>query len=329
MRCILEIAFEPFVSVIILTRNGMPLVEQCLRAVLDQETSWLFEVIVIDSGSSDGTLELVKSLPVELICIKPKEFNHGQTRNFGASKARGEYIVFLVQDAVPVDDTFLQRLVEAAQLPGAAGSYGRELPWPSDHSLIRLNMEKTLSQHQEQMQQSLPSHSSWQELSPQMKFELATFHDTCSCLCRQIWKEHSFRPLAYGEDLDWGARVIRAGYKIVSEPRAAVYHSHDRSSWYELKRAYADHELVMSLFGYHLFPSLSGVVWSWMSGSWSVIRTIWHEPGPRTEKVALLLRAPLLMAARYFGAYIGARVATLESRGSFWKGIDSLMRKGV
>jgi rhamnosyltransferase len=307
----------------------MPLVEQCLRAVLEQETSWLFEVIVIDSGSSDGTLGLVKSLPVELICIKPEEFNHGQTRNFGVSKARGEYIVFLVQDAVAVDDMFLQRLVEAAQLPGVAGSYGRELPWPSDHSLIRLHMEKTLSQHQEQMQQSLPVEGSWQELPPRKKFELSTFHDTCSCLRRQIWKEYPFAPLKYGEDLDWGARVIQAGYKIVYEPRAAVYHSHDRSSWYELKRAYADHELVMRLFGYHLFPRFLSVVFVWMSGSWSFVRSIWNEPGSRSKKMALLLRAPVLVAARYFGAYIGARAAQVGSKGTLWKSIDHLMRKGV
>src|SRR6266508_3231855 len=106
MRCILDSEFVPFVSVIILTRNGMPLVECCLHSVLDQETSWPFEVIVIDSGSTDGTLELVKSLPVELIRIKPEEFNHGRTRNLGASQAKGEFVIFLVQDAVALKRTF-------------------------------------------------------------------------------------------------------------------------------------------------------------------------------------------------------------------------------
>jgi len=307
----------------------MPLVECCLHSVLDQETSWPFEVIVIDSGSTDGTLELVKSLPVELIRIKPEEFNHGRTRNLGASQAKGEFVIFLVQDAVPLKRTFLQRLVEAAQLPGAAGSYGRELPWPSDHSLIRIHMEHALSQHQEQLQQSLPTDCSWQELSPGKKLALATFHDTCSCLRRQILGEHSFEPLPYGEDLDWGARVIRAGYKIIFEPQAAVYHSHDRSSWYELKRAYADHELVMRLFGYHAFPRLIGVVIAWISVSWLAARSIWREPRSWFKKTVLLLRTPVVIAARYFGAYIGARAAKRGSKGPFWKGIDILMSKGV
>jgi rhamnosyltransferase len=307
----------------------MPLVESCLRSVLDQETSWPFEVIVIDSASTDGTLELAQSLPVELICIKPEDFNHGQTRNFGASRAKGEFIAFLVQDAVPAERTFLQRLIEAAQLLGAAGSYGRELPWPSDHSLIRLHMEKTLPQHQEQLLQSLPTDCPWQELSPNKKLALATFHDTCSCLSRQVWEEHSFEPLPYGEDLDWGARVIQAGYKIVFEPKAVVYHSHDRSSWYELKRAYADHELVMRLFGYHAFPRLKGVIAASISVSWVVVRSIWSEPRLLFEKTVLLLRAPVVITARHFGGYIGARAAKRGSKALFWKYTDRIMRKGV
>ena len=309
----------------------MPLVERCLHSVLEQDTSWPFEVIVIDSESTDGTWELVESLPVERIRIQSKDFNHGKTRNFGASRAIGEFLVFLVQDAVPTSQVWLQRLVEAAQLPGAAASYGRELPWPSDHSLIRLHMEKTLSQHQEQLQQSLPVDCSWQELSPHQKLALATFHDTCSCLYRQIWEKYSFQPIPYGEDLDWGARVIQAGYKIIFEPQAVVYHSHDRSSWYELKRAYADHELVMRLFGYHAFPRWRGVVRSWISDSWMVVRSLWAEPRSLFEKTVLVLRAPVVVAARHAGGYIGARAAKakLASKGLFWKHIDDLMRKGV
>ena len=319
----------PFVSVIILSRNGMPLVESCLRSVLDQETSWPFEVIVIDSASADGTIELAKSLPVEVLLINPENFNHGQTRNIGASRAKGEFIVFLVQDAVPVDRTFLQCLVEAAQLPNVAGSYGRELPWPSDHPLVRHPIEKALFQHQEQVHQSLPINRSWEDLSPAVKLALATFRDTCSCLHRYVWEKHPFEPLSYGEDLEWGARMIRTGYKLVFEPRAAVYHSHDRSSWYELKRGYADHELVMRLFGLHAFPRLRGVVAACLSDSWRVLRSIFSEPKPIYTKAVLLLRTPVVIVARNFGAYLGARAAKHGVKQRFWRHIDSLMRKGV
>jgi rhamnosyltransferase len=190
-------------------------------------------------------------------------------------------------------------------------------------------MERTLGQHTEQLQQGLPADCSWHELSPRQKLALATFHDTCSCLRRRVWEEHPFEALPYGEDLDWGARVVQAGYKIIFEPEAVVHHSHDRSSWYELKRAYADHELVMRLFGYHAFPRLRGVIKASIAGSWFVVRSILKDPTSLFEKTALLLRAPVVITARHFGGYIGARAAKQVSKGRFWKGIDSLMRKGV
>jgi rhamnosyltransferase len=308
----------------------MPLVERCLRSVLAQETPWPFEVIVVDSESTDGTWELVEALPVVHISIQPQDFNHGKTRNLGASMAKGEILVFLVQDAVPVDNFWLQHLVTAVELPNVAGSYGRELPWPSDNPLIRLNMQQTLPQCQEQVRQSLSPSQTWDNLSPQEKFELAMFHDTCSCMRYQVWLKYPFNHLPYGEDLDWGGRVIQAGYTIIYEPRATVYHSHDRSGWYVMKRAYADHELVVRLFDYHVFPRLKGLIASWMSSSRQFIQTIYTEPGSLSEKLRLILRTPVIVGARHWGSYIGARAAKPEmKKGILWQYIDNLMRKGV
>ena len=307
----------------------MPLLEDCLNSILDQKTSWPFEVIVIDSGSTDGTLQLVKSLPVSLVCIEPHEFNHGLTRNFGVEKAKGEYVVFLVQDAVPVNNTFLQSLVDVAQLSGAAGSYGRELPWPSDHSLIQLYMEKALSQSQVQLHKMIPAGQTWLELSPQKKFEISIFHDTCSCLSRHVWEKIPYKPLPYGEDLDWGACVIQAGYKIVYEPQAAVYHSHDRSGWYEFKRAYADHELVKRLFDYNMFPRFVGVVTSWMTESWRMMHAIQSKSDFSFGMILLTLRIPVITAARYFGGFLGTRATEIESLGLLGQRIDNFLRKGV
>jgi rhamnosyltransferase len=315
--------------VIVLTRNGMPLVARCLRAVLAQEVPWPFEVIVIDSASTDGTRELVKSLAVEHICIQPHEFNHGQTRNLGAHQAKGRFLVFLVQDAVPVDDTWLERLVTATEHPGVAGSYGRELPWPSDNLLVRLHTQQALAQNQERLYQRLAPGQCWQELTPGKKLMLSTFHNTCSCLNRQLWIEHPYRALSYGEDLDWGARVVQAGYTLVYEPQAVVYHSHDRSSWYTMKRAYADHELVMRLFNYHAFPRPTGLVKSWLANSWKFMRVIYNEGKSPAEKVRLTLRTPMVVGTFHVGSYIGARAAKHQRYGIFWQTIDKLMRKGV
>lgn len=319
----------PYVTVVILTRNGLPLVERCLMGVLAQETPWPFEVLIIDSDSTDGTLELVQSLPIRVVSIQPCDFNHGDTRNLGAREAKGKFVVNLVQDAIPADTHWLAHLVAAAESPGTAGSYGRELPRPSDTALVRLHMAQALDQKPEPVRQELPAHRSWAELSPWERFRLASFRDTCSCLRREVWQVHPYRRIHYGEDLDWGKRVIQAGYALVYEPRAAVYHSHDRSSWYEMKRSYADHELVMRLFELQAYPRLRGLVTSWLKVSWQLFWGAYRDSGSLSQRLGHMMRAPALTAARHWGSYLGAQAARRGTDAFFWRTVDDMMRQGV
>jgi rhamnosyltransferase len=323
------VSANPYASVIILTRNGLPLLEKCLNAVLSQETPWPFEIIVIDSQSTDGTWDLVQSLPVIAKQIQSGEFNHGKTRNLGASLANGRFLVFLVQDAVPADNSWLHCLVTITEPESIAGSYGREKPWPTDHALVRLHMKETLSQSEEAVYQSLPRGCTWDDLSPWEKFHLATFHDTCSCLKREVWKRYPYCSSKYGEDLEWAARVIQAGYTIVYQPEAAVYHSHDRSSWYEMKRAYADHELVMRLFGLQMFPHMRRLTTSWLTSSWRLVDGIYRDSHSLKHRALLMLRAPVVNGARHLGSYLGAKAAHQNIKDGIWQYVDKVMRKGV
>ena len=88
-------------SIIILAKNEEENIGPCLEAVFSQKTGFDFEVIVVDSGSTDGTLDIVRSTPARLFEIPPGDFDHGGTRQYGAKQARGEYIVTLVADATP------------------------------------------------------------------------------------------------------------------------------------------------------------------------------------------------------------------------------------
>ena len=68
------------------------------------------EVLVLDSGSTDGTLDVVRGFPVRLIPVDRRDFDHGDTRNLGALHSRGDVVVFLVQDAEPADASWLRNL---------------------------------------------------------------------------------------------------------------------------------------------------------------------------------------------------------------------------
>jgi rhamnosyltransferase len=96
------------VSVVIPAKNAGPQLRPVLDAVLSQQTFWPFEVLVIDSGSTDGTVDLIKGYSsVRLIEILAREFGHGKTRNFAIANTKGDYIAMLTQDALPANRFWL------------------------------------------------------------------------------------------------------------------------------------------------------------------------------------------------------------------------------
>src|SRR4030043_2343566 len=111
------------ISIILLTKNGDIYLEEVLRKVFAQEIEETFEVIAIDSGSIDHTREILAKFPIRVEEIPPSTFNHGETRNLGARLAKGEYLVYLTQDATPLNEEWLEGLVyplkEDAFLAGA------------------------------------------------------------------------------------------------------------------------------------------------------------------------------------------------------------------
>src|SRR5512135_2968500 len=114
----------PDVSVVIPIYNGERYLAEVLGAVFSQETGFSFEVVVIDSGSTDRSLDVAGGFPVRLHRIPNEEFGHGRTRNLGARLAAGRYVVFMSQDATPAHPRWLENLVASvAKDAGVAGAY--------------------------------------------------------------------------------------------------------------------------------------------------------------------------------------------------------------
>ncbi|MBZ0097974.1 MAG: glycosyltransferase [Taibaiella sp.] len=91
------------VSVVIPVKNGLGTIKRCLDGILAQTVD-VKEIVVVDSGSTDGTIALLKTYDkVELIEIAPADFNHGETRNIGVRNAIGDVVVLTVQDAWPAN----------------------------------------------------------------------------------------------------------------------------------------------------------------------------------------------------------------------------------
>ena len=101
-------------TVVIPAKNGIEEdFESTLQAIQGQRGIADVEIIVVDSGSTDGTVKVAEAYGAKVYCIPPSEFNHGLTRNFGAEQGTGEFILFMVQDAIPATDDLFYEMAKA------------------------------------------------------------------------------------------------------------------------------------------------------------------------------------------------------------------------
>ena len=216
------------ISILILTKNGRCDLERVLPAVFHQETTARLEVIAIDSGSTDGTLELLRSFPVQVIQIPPEEFHHSRTRNLAASLARANIVIFLSQDAIPVDDGWLSAIIANFDDPGVGAVYGRQLAKVGS-SMERRDLFDTIYGDRKIVKDPANRNG--------MGYRFYHFSDVNAAIRRSVWATVRFpENLKVFEDLGIAKLILDNGWKIVYEPKAAVFHSHTHSTLGLLKR---------------------------------------------------------------------------------------------
>ena len=210
------------ISIVIPVKNGGSDLVRCLDAIARQRIDDEVEVVVIDSGSQDGSVERSRRLGARVHSIPPTEFHHGRTRNLGAELARGETLVFTSQDAYAADDTWLATLTAPLRHDDAvAGVYGRQLPKDDASPPERYFLDFLYGPAARE-----------QRLDPdgELSFELTLFSNVNSALPRSVWEAFPFaEDIVMSEDQEWSRRVLVSGRTIVYEPRAAVHHSHTYS----------------------------------------------------------------------------------------------------
>lgn len=318
----------PKVSVVVLTRNAGPGFAALLEKLRDQKTDFEYEVLVIDSGSTDGTVELARRSGATVREIDPAEFDHGATRNLGASLAAGEYVAFVVQDAVPLDEHWLAAMVENLERDGrVAGVYGRQIPRPDAGPLTRVLVNSWATAATERREQHAEGYPG---LSLEERRRLATFDNVGSCVRRSVWEKLPFDRTRFAEDLRWGKKVVEAGHKIVYEPRAAVYHSHERGAFYDLRRHYVDGQVLLDLFGLRLTPDLPKLVLNALRSSAFLFRRLRQDEkasGGVLRHAGLAVGHALCSQA---GAYLGVKNRRLAEVAPGLAGmLDRFLSRGI
>jgi rhamnosyltransferase len=213
-------------SIVILAFNSQKTIGNVLDGVFNQNTNIKYDVLVIDSSSLDGTLDIARKYPVKIHIIPKEEFNHGDTRNIGASMTTAPYICYLSHDAVPTQE-WLEPLIECLeQNDDAAGAYSRQLPREDAPLVIkRAHNEEWCYGSEIGFENNFPDLNQ----RPSEIYKSIFFTDVSSCLKRAIWEKHPFRNCETAEDILWASDVLKAGYTTLYQPKSLVVHSHIRN----------------------------------------------------------------------------------------------------
>jgi O-antigen biosynthesis protein len=310
------------VSAVIPIKDGERYLGELLAALAREGVD---EVLVIDSGSRDRSLEIARAANVELLEIEPGEFGHGRTRNLGAERTSGELICFLTQDATPCPG-WLDAYREAFVLDKRVGAaYGPHLPRPDTSPMIARELTEFFAGF-------APNGAAAGPIIQRPGNDPSFLSNVNACYARACWEEIRFRDIAYSEDQAFGADLLTAGWMKAYHPGAAVLHAHDYGALEFMRRYFDEYRGLRESSG-HVEPfSPTGAVRhvaravaadrSWMAerdldglqkARWTARAAVHHGGrrvfsalGSRAERLPPALRAGLSLEGRADATGAGA-----------------------
>jgi len=208
------------ISVLILTKNAGQRFEKVLSSVFSQCIEETYEIILIDSGSNDETLSIAQRFDTKIIKINPQDFGHGRTRNFAVRACKSEYVVMMVQDAIPKNENWLRELITPfKEYSDVAGVFSRQIPY-QDASIF----EKAFISFYYG-----PDHKVL-EKKGKLSIDDVFFSNVSAAIRRELLLRFAFdEDLIMSEDQAWARKALEGGYRLVYNPKSIVYHSHNYS----------------------------------------------------------------------------------------------------
>ena len=230
----------PPVSLIIPTQNGGEMFRLCLQAIRAQDYPAEVQLLVVDSGSNDGTDLLAESFGAQVVRIQKSDFHHSRTRQMALQHARHDFVVYFVQDAVPENATWMQHMVGALlRNPSAVACYGRQEPH-SDADLYA-RFESLLHNRylgDKPRLQSPPPPGIIEDYAAALY--RCRFDNVCAIYRRAALNDCPFPDVPFGEDMAWAKSALDRGWSVAFEPAVRVRHSHNRPPEYRRRRSFVD-----------------------------------------------------------------------------------------
>lgn len=306
-------ASAKYVSVFIPTYNGEKYLAECIESILAQELpkGYALELIVIDSGSTDGTLEILNRYQDRLVLkqIPNSEFSHGGTRDKAARIAKGEFILFLSQDATPADRRWLINMLEPFFLSDNVGCvFGRQIPRPAAAATIKREVSSVFGGLGAPDALIIHRHKSLvdrTDTNPPNTF----FSDVNSAVRRDLLVgEVPFRHVNYAEDQALAEDMQSKGYLKAYAPLGAVWHSNEYTVREYYKRKFDEYIGLQESTKFALTPNRRSLWLGWLRPTLADYKFI-RRDGQYGLKSKLLwfAKAPLYNLAMQRGRYQAAK----------------------
>ncbi|MFQ6081795.1 MAG: glycosyltransferase family 2 protein [Candidatus Aminicenantia bacterium] len=309
-------------SVIIFTKNSISTIKDLVESLKTQKVNHNYEIICVDSGSKDGTVEYLKSNNMRLIQIPEREFHHSRTRMRAAKLAKGKFVIFLTDDILPTGSYFLENLTKPVLEGKAEASYGvHQVGGNKLYDPIDAFLHNKWYLEYEDISEPI-SMNDWHRMKPEIRRKICNFDNCASCINKDTLLKFKLPDVPYGEDMCFAKRLILNNCRVALAKKAKFYHWHNSSFSYVLKRMCIDQHLSIKEFGLYYVSRLIGVVKA------IVIRALYRSyialfklDISLGKKIYWIVYNIKLLTADFLGKYIG----TLDE--SKTRGILSPLKK--
>jgi rhamnosyltransferase len=319
------------ISLVMPTWNAGPLLDEVLAAIRAQRAPAFDELVAVDSGSRDGTVERLQRAGFTVRGIPQREFDHGATRDLGIGMSTGDVVVLLVQDATLQGDDWLARMVEPFADPQVAGVWCRQTPRAKCQPVMRRRINGWPGWGEGVTKKRLADGQRLADLPPFDQLMLCAFDNVASAVRRTAWQRFPLGPRRFGEDVHFGKRAIDAGWTLAHQGGAVVVHSHDRSAWSEGKRTFCDHRNLRALFGLVGIPTYAAVKAGIPDATREHCDYVRSLKLPPADEAAALSWTRDYVKWQVWGQYLGAKAGAAPGgwRGALLRWLGKRLERGI
>lgn len=258
-----------------------------LLAGLEQQTVQPDEIIVVDSGSTDDTVQIATTAGCRVVNIPKDQFSFGRSLNFGCQAASGDLLLIVSAHVYPVHSSYIQHMIRPFSESKVDIVYGRQV---GDH--------RTKFSESRIMLKWFPEESIWDQGHP-------FSNNANACVRTSTWAAHRYDEDLTGlEDLDFANRVISQGGRVAYVAEAPVVHVHEET-WATIQNRYRREAIAYKKIVDNESMSVTKAV---RLAAANIVSDYWHAAKDRCLRQNLM-SIPRFRAAQFYGAWEGFRTS--------------------